>query len=299
MEGYLHPLYAESFSEIGTPLYLPKSKGWLIKRQIPGTNYFDAMGPYPLFFCENWDVLIEDFIGLKNELVSISLVLSPFSDFPINEYQDFFEIFKVYKDHYILDLSLPLNKTISKNKQRNAKRALRNLDVELKVSPNIDLDEWVILYNCLIELHDIDGLRAFSRKSFENQIAIPNTHYFRILHNRKVVGGNLFYIQGDVAYAHLSAFTEEGYELGAAYAVKWVALNHLKKMIRWVNFGGGVDESSEKIGGLDLFKKGWSSSSEKSYFCGKILNKELYEQLSIQKSDNNNQWFPSYRYNDF
>jgi len=295
--GYLHPLYAQSFSEMGTPLYLPKCGGWLIKREIPGTDYYDAMGPYPLFFCQDWEALTEDLSGLADQLVSVTLVVGPLVDFPEAAYEAYFEIFTPYKDHYLLDLEMPLNKSISKNKRRNARRALRELDVQLQVAPDVDLDEWVKLYECLIERHQITGIRAFSKRSFEKQVAIPNTHYFRVLHQGEPVGGNLYYLQGDQAYAHLSAFTEEGYQLGAPYAVKWAALQHLAKLTRWVNFGGSTASEGDAPDGLDKFKQGWSNTTAKSYLCGKILNPQIYQQLASDKDAGG--WFPAYRAGDF
>ncbi len=295
--GYLHPLYAQSFSEIGTPLDLPRSGGWLIKRVIPSTNYYDAMGPYPLFFCQDWESLTEDLSALADQLVSVTLVIGPLVDFPEAEYGAYFDILMPYKDHYLLDLKMPLNATISKNKRKNARRASRDLDVKLQVAPEIDLDEWVKLYDCLIERHQITGIRAFSRRSFEMQVAIPNTHYFRVLHQGSPVGGNLYYLHGDQAYAHLSAFTEEGYHLGAPYAVKWAALQHLAKFTRWVNFGGSTASEGDPPDGLDLFKQGWSNRTAKSYLCGKILNPQIYQQLASDKDASG--WFPAYRAGDF
>lgn len=297
MEGYLHPLYAESFSEIGTPVYLPKSKGWLIKRQIPGTKYYDAMGPYPLFFCEHWQHLIDDLEDLREQLISVSMVIGPFNNFPMDAYEKSFDVFYPYKDHYILDTSLPVTESISKYSRRDARRALKAVWIEHKISPDIDLDEWVELYDHLIKRHNITGIRMFSRECFAKQISIPNTHYFRALHNGKVVGGNLHYIQDKVAYGHLLALTPEGYELNASYAIKWQAVQHLSDIVRWINFGGGVGEKDEKMSGLDLFKKKWTNTIEKSYFCGKIFNRNAYQQISENIKLTN--WFPAYRDGDF
>ena len=298
-DGYLHPLYAQSFSEIGTPIFLPKSKGWLIKRQIPNSPHFDAMGPYPLFFCKDWGSLIEDLEALQDQIISVSLVISPFSVFPQENFKWYFDQFHKYKAHYILDLSLPFNLTISKNKRRNAIRALRKISVDLVKPPNIDLFEWFDLYQNLIKRHQIQGIRAFSQDSFEKQIAIPNTHYFQALYENSVVGGNLFYIQDDVAYAHLSAFTEDGYDKGAPYAIKWVALSHFSDIVRWVNFGGSPNVENGKNSGLDQFKLGWSNRSEYSYYCGKILNYDIYDGLVSSSKTNDMGFFPAYRKGDY
>ena len=299
MEGYLHPLYAESFNEISTPLYLPRSKGWLLKRQIPGTSYFDAMGPYPLFFSQNYAALIEDLQALKDQLVSISLVIDPFASIPADAFQNYFDVFKEYKDHYLLDLGLPLNKTLSKNTQKNVRQALRKLEVRQIKAPDINLEEWVRLYDCLIKRHQITGIRAFSRQSFAKQIAIPNTRYFQINHNGSCVGAHLYYIQGNIAYSHLSAFTQQGYDLGAPYAGKWFSINHLQSIVRWVNYGGGTASKNSEISGLDEFKHRWSSTTGKAYYCGKILNRKIYDTIIESKGAVKKDWFPVYRSGDF
>ncbi len=299
LSGYSNPLYAASLAEFGVPRFLPGCQGWILEREIPGTAYHDAMGLYPLFFCDNWESLIGDLEVLKNQFVSLSLVIGPFSRFPHEEYGQYFEIFRPYKDHYILDLSLPLNDTVSKGHRRSARRALRNLEVEMMVSPDIDLNEWVQLYGDLISRHQIKGIRAFSNNSFEKQLSIPNTIYFRVIHTGNVVGGNIFFLQDDVAYAHLSAFSDEGYKLGAAYAVKWFALQHLSQFVRWVNFGGPTGNNQEQLTGLDYFKMGWSNQTGKSYFCGKILDIDKYTEMVNKRKGFDTTWFPAYRQGDF
>ena len=179
LEGYFHPSYAESFSKIGQPIFLPKSKGWIIKRQIPHTKFFDAMGPYPLFFCENWDSLPDDLIALQNQIISMSFVIGPFQEFSINKYQSFFETFFEYKDHFIIDTRLPLNQFISRGRRKKTRRSLKDVTVDIKIAPSIDLDEWYDLYTNLINHRNIKGITSYSKESFRMQINIPNTHFFR------------------------------------------------------------------------------------------------------------------------
>lgn len=299
MQGYLHPLYAKSFSAIGKPIVLSKSGGWLIRRRIPETEYFDAMGPYPLFFCEHWHSLIDDLKSVQGELVSVSFVIGPFSEISRDQYEDYFDIFRPYKDHYYYDSAYPLEETISKNNKKNARKALKSVTVDLVTSPNIDLDEWCDLYSNLIKRHEIKGIRAFSRESFAKQISIPDTLFFRAWHEGKIVGGNLFYIQNDVAYGHLMAQTDEGYQLGAAHAIKWVALNYLTKRVKYINFGGSTSGKQDALTGLDKFKLGWTNKIGKSYFCGKILNQSLYSDLAMSSDTKNGNWFPVYRSGDY
>lgn len=298
MEGYLHPFYAESFSEFGEPIYLPRSSGWLIQRKIQGTEYSDAMGPYPLFFCKNWDLLLKDISEQKDRIISSSFVIGPFEKFNLEQYKNFFDICRPYKNHYIFDTSISLEKSISEYSKRDARRALKDVSVDLVITPKIDLQEWMYLYGFLVKRHQIKGVRAFSKESFAKQISIPNTHFFRAWCHGDLVAGDLFYIQNDVAYGHLLALTEKGYQLGASHAIIWVALQYFMNKVKWVNFGGSTGGNQGSLTGLDKFKMGWSNQVSQSYFCGKILDAKVYRDLSSKvliKKD----WFPAYRSDDF
>lgn len=299
MQGYLHSLYAKSFSEIGEPVFLPESRGWLIKRPIPGTPYFDAMGPYPLFLCENWEKLIDDLEKLKHDLISVTLVIPPLVQFPMEEFHNYFDRFIPYKDHYLLDLTLPLDQVISKGRRKDARRALRNLVVDVVSAPDIDPLEWYGLYQNLVSRHDIKGIRAFSENSFRSQVSIPGMHFFRAFFEGRLVGGSLYQEQDSVVYFHLSAFYDEGYDLDAAYAVKWTALQYFSSKVRWMNLGGSTTSASGEFSGLDRFKKGWSNETAKSFFCGKILNPALYAEIAEKRFSSAASWFPAYRAGDY
>ncbi len=299
MAGYRHPLYAESFSEIGTPIFLPKSRGWLIKRKIPGTDYFDAMGTYPLFFCEDWDYLVDDIISLSDELIAVSFVIGPLEVFPVNAFQNFFDVLYKYRPHYLLDTKLPIEEVVSSGRRRDVLKALQKVKVEKFLSPNIDLDEWCLLYQELVNKHQISDFRAFSRKSFQKQLAIPDTHFFRVAKNEEIVGGALFYLQDDTAYYHLAAQTKKGYDLHASYAAMWVAINILSNSVHWIELQGGRSLTDEVIDGLSEFKKGWASLKKKSYFCGKILNHDRYHEILNKRYIPDTNWFPVYRSGEF
>jgi len=236
---------------------------------------------------------------LREQLVCVNMVLSPLSEFPVDEFRNSLDIFYPYKNHYILDTSTPLTISVSKNKRRGALKALKTLSVDLVKAPNIDLDEWIYLYNHLKKHHDINDIRAFSRDSFSKQITIPGTLFFRVWHNKNLVGGNLYYIQRNVAYGHLLALTDKGYELGAAYAVKWISLQYLSKLVKFVNLGGGTGIKDGEESGLDLFKSGWTNSISQSYFCGIVLQHQYYESLIQDRNTKHQKWFPAYRINDY
>jgi len=299
MEGYLHPLYSKSFSDIGTPLYLPKSKGWLIKREIPGTEYYDAMGPYPLFICENWEYLIEDISSLENDLVAVSFVIGPLQLFSKNIFQEYFEVLYEYRNHYILDTTLPFEKVISPGRRKTAQRALNKVEADYQIAPNICLDDWCHLYDNIISKYKVSGIRAFSKESFRKQIAIPKTHFFYVMYQSELVGGALFFLQNDTSYYHLSALTEKGYDLQAGYAVVWSAIKVLSNKIRWIELQGGINLNNGVIDGLSKFKMGWASFEKKSYFCGKVLDSHKYSNIMKIQNIPTTNWFPAYRIGEF
>jgi hypothetical protein len=82
--GYLNRNYVESFSAHGRAIYLPRAKGWLLRRAIPGEqSKYDAMGCYPLFCAKDWSLLGDDLEALGAGLVSLVLVSDPLA--PVDE----------------------------------------------------------------------------------------------------------------------------------------------------------------------------------------------------------------------
>lgn len=297
-EGYLHPSYADSFSEVGTAVFLPRSKGWLIKRPVPGSGYFDAMGCYPLFLCENWDLLREDIHDLNHELVSVTLVTDPFMQGSFEQLSETFPLCYHYKDHYITDLSLPLEQTISRKTRKLAERALREIVVERCHEPAQFLDEWVDLYTVLINRHNITGIRAFSRNGFSQLLSLPGLDLFLARLAGEIVGAEIVMRQGSIGYGHLLAISSTGYEHNASYALDWSILKYYADTLRFFDQGSGAGlENAEN--GLVQYKKRWTTLIKPVYFCGRVLNEGVYQELCDQKNAAGSNYFPLYRLGEF
>lgn len=297
---YSHPLYAKSLAEFGTPQELPRCGGWVLKRPIAGFEYYDAMGCYPLFSCRDWSKLSADINDLRDSLVSLSLVTDPFGDIRENEIASFFDVFFLFKQHYVTDLSQPIEQTVRKRYQQYARKALEEVSIEFCSQPMQYLLEWMKLYNFLICRHRIRGIRAFSEQSFRILFSIPGVEMFIARHKQEVIGADIWLVDGAVGYAHLSAVSPKGYELRAPYALYWNALNHYAKSLRWLSHGAGagLDEADE---GLAVFKKGWATGTKPVFFCGKILDKEKYAEVSasIAAKKTDKKYFPEYRVGEF
>lgn len=296
--GYFHPEYAASLGEFGTPRKLPVSGGWILERNIPGTPYKDAMGPYPLFCCENWAGLKEDLNDLqqKGRLISLALVTDPFAVCDeMRLLECFIDKMMPYKKHFLVRLPCEVAATISKHHAYYARKALRDLRVEEIVGPSAYAEEWTGLYEVLKNRHGLTGVHRFSPAAFRRQLAIPGAVYFRALSGEECVGGHIWYVHGDVAYSHLAAFTVRGYKLMASYALYWKAIEYFASRVQWLEIGAGAGMDTDADDGLTRFKRGWATDTRPVYFCGRIFNHEKYNQLAVKSGQQNEAWFPAYR----
>lgn len=298
--GYLHPAYAHSLAEFGTPVELPLSRGWLLRRDIPGTLHCDAMGCYPLFACLDWQHLPHDLEAIESALVSVTLVTDPFGNHDDELLKRCFpDLLRPFKDHHVVDMRQRLTRRISENHQRNVRKALTVLDVRQCTAPSADLDTWVALYNHLIQVRRIQGLRRFSHRSFASQLAVPGIVAFQARHADATVGMILWYVQHDIAYYHLAAYSPAGYDLRASFALIWRSLEYFAELgLRWVDLGAGAGLQSNEDG-LTRFKRGWATGTRPVYLCGRILNRPAYDDLVRARHAGPTSYFPAYRLGEF
>jgi hypothetical protein len=297
--GYLHGLYARSFQEFGTPRLLPLSGGWIIERTTPVLDYRDAMGCYPVFSCHDWDLLESDLGTLRNELVCLSLVTDPLGGCTPELLEPVFDSVVPYKQHFVADLDLPLERFTSARHRKYARRALRKISVEVCSDPLAHLDEWMQLYNCLIKKHQIRGLRCFSREAFAKQLSVPGLVMFRAAEGSEPLSLDLWYVQGDVAHAHLVGTSPRGYELQVSYGLKLFILEYFSGKVRYANLGAVPNVNPSEDSGLMFFKRGWSSETRTAWFCWKVFNRAVYERLVCATGTRETKYFPAYRQGEF
>jgi hypothetical protein len=298
MTGYLHPLYADSFEEFGIPRELPNCNGRIIQRQISGFSDQDAIGCYPLFACHDWSRLHDDF-ALLGDLVSLSLVTDPFGQFDEAYLRRHFHVVFPFKKHFVLDLNRPLKESVSRHHQYYGRKSLRTLRVEHCPDPTRFLDQWLELYARLCRKYQIDRIRAGSRSTFEKQLRVPGIVMFRAMERETIIGLHLWYIQGNVAYNHLAATADRGYQVRASYALYWTALNWLVGKADWVDLGGIPGTGDWGAEGIRVFKKGWANGLRPVYFCGRIFNHKRYQEITISKEALRTKYFPAYRQGEF
>lgn len=297
--GYLDPGYAQSFAEFGVPRELPECGGWILERPIPGSGYRDGMGCYPIFACRDWSRIENDLESLNGDLVSISLVTDPFGDYDIDTLRNCFDFVAPFKEHFVADLSQPVEEFISGRHRRRARKVMREVSVELCTDPCDCAGEWVKLYAELIRRHKIEGMKAFSHAAFARQLQLPGSVMFRATYRGVGVGAQLWFVQGDVGYCHLSAASELGYELEAAYAMFWFAYQYFSGKLRWLHIGGGAGVDGEGSAGLVQFKRGWATGTRTAYFCGRILDTGKYSEIVGARNISSTSYFPAYREGEF
>jgi hypothetical protein len=294
--GYRNPLYAKSLAEFGEPRELPRSGGWLLERTIPGSSYSDAIGCYPMFSPLHWEGLNQDLADLSPSLVSVALVADPFGEYSHESLSLWFDKVVAFKQHHILDFDKPI--LVSKHHRYYSRKAASAVSIEVSPPPAGFAGQWNSLYEGLVRRHQLKGIKAFSRVSFDLQMEIPGMVAVQAVKNGSLVGAHLWFRDGDVAYSHLAASTEEGYNLNCSYAIHSAVIEYFRPIVRWVDLGGGAGTAA-KTDGLSRFKAGWSNSMRPAYFCARILNQKRYHELiqRVQAPDMN--YFPAYRCGEF
>jgi hypothetical protein len=294
--GYASPAYAQALTDLGQPRALPRSGGWLLERSITGTPYRDAMGCYPLFSCADWARLQSDVDDLTGEVVSLVLVTDPFGRFdPKMLGSTFPDLVVPFKEHFIVDLHRPPASLGIAHHRRNVRHALRDLVVEDGVPPAEIGGDWTRLYGQLIARHAIQGVAAFSPASLLRQLNVPGLLAFRARRDTETVGIMLWYVQSEVAYYHLAAYSDAGYRYRASFGLVWRAIERFADQgVRWLALGAGSGADSSLEDGLTRFKRGWATGTRTAYLCGRVCDRERYAALAAARSEQT-AWFPAYR----
>jgi hypothetical protein len=294
--GYSSAVYVATLGHIGTPLALPGSGGYLLRREIPNTSSWDAAGPYPLLSCTNWDALADDFTHLNEELVSVAAVIDPLASASREQLLSAFpDLLIPFKRHYVVDLSGDFVGARSKNHKRKVRRALTQVEVQRAGNPADFGCEWGTLYEGLIQGVGASGsLADFSAEGLSQQLVLAGTSYFRAMQGEECVGACLFIKDGSRAYYHLGASNAGGRKVQASYALFDAALLHAAEIgCELACLGGAASLVDDEQNGLARFKKGWSTDSVVAHLGGRILNPERYQSLTGQRPETD--FFPAYR----
>jgi hypothetical protein len=291
---YCSKKYAEGFKAIGMdPIYLPNNDIWVVKRPIPGTDLYDAANCYPVFpFSKNTDFSIDIDTFKQHNIISLVLVSDIFTQNACSNIIDQFNHIQEYKPHYIVDLKANEINYTSHHRQY-VKKA--NLSCEVKlISLKEYLNEWIELYNVLIDKHLLTGVHKFSKSFFAEIATLEKLYMIGAFIEKKLVSAMLWIEYDGFIYSFLGASSSEGYDKMCAYAVYDYSIKYFKeKNFKAIDLGGGAGVQTSSAG-LSFFKKGFSNKELNCYIYGMIIDHEAYINLSKDKN-NNIKFFPLYR----
>jgi hypothetical protein len=261
----------------------------------------DATGCYPLFSCRDWSQLGIDLKSLRSEgLISLTLVTDPLGDFRSTDLERWFHpVARPYKNHYLVDLSIPPERAVASHHRRNARRFLRHAWIEPCAWPGEHLAVWCRLYDELVVRHGITGPARFSRTSFAHQLSVPGVVLLRaVASDGETLGMQIWYQEPDRAWHHLSAYSAEGYRHGgASYGLLWFAREFFaQRGVRWLNLGSGAGLGHDPRDGLSCFKKGWATTTRTAWLCGAVLDPQRYADMVLRRpGPPPGNYFPAYR----
>jgi hypothetical protein len=299
--GYHHASYASALARQRPVLRLPASQAILIVRAIPGCAAEDAAAPYPFLCCRDWNRLPGDMAELPRALVSVTAVTDPFAD--VGEAilrASFNHLVRPYKEHWIIDLTRPLESFAHARNLARARKALNTLCVDSSANPIDHADEWLRLYADLVERHAIGAAARMTEGSLRRQLLVPGARIFRATCDGETVGMIIVMEGENHAYFHLGAYSREGYRRNASYALVASVLRHYADAgFREMSIGAGAGVTARSDDGLTQFKRKWASGSRMTYLCGHVVDAARYRELARRAPDSATGYFPAYRAGEF
>lgn len=298
--GYAHPGYVESFSSLGEAWGLPSCHGALLLRPVGDGRARDAVGSYPMFSCGRPDALLDDLRSLVSDsgqnLVTVSLVADPLQAFDMKELDLFFPIKRALGDHYAVELEHWKTALAKHHRRKIRKATTAGVEIRIEAEPVSFISHWNRLYGHLAETLNIQGLRRFSDEIFASMIQVPGVTLVVAWLGHEPIGADWYFADEDRVYAHLSAYSPEGYERSISYPMMAFALEYFQDRARILDLGG-VPRAADGGEGLAYFKAGWATRQVPAFFWGKVVDPDRYRSLCGGESDS--LFFPAYRASEF
>lgn len=305
--GYRSAAYAAALAGFGRARPFGDTGGYLLERRIPECDHIDLMGPYPTFSCTDWRALEPALAGLKmanlaetepvSVPLSLTLVTDPFCPLAAEDLGAVFDLCRPFGDHHLIDLAAPLSP--SKHHRKKLRRAGAARIEAGPADPGFG-PVFATLYAGLAEKKGIRDLRRFDAESLAAQVAVPGAHLVTAWADDMLLGADLYYLDGDVAYAHLSAYAPEGYERSVSYPMIAAAHDYFSPRAGWIDLGGIPAQDAGRTGsGVGHFKRGWTDVTRLSHLCGAVLDRPRYDALSAARAPKDVAWFPAYRAGEF
>lgn len=293
--GYSSDAFADVYRNFGRPRPLPACGGAVLLRPIADTGLTDAVGFYPLFSCQDWGNLSTDLMDLGRECVSLVLVADPFAPIGEPDLKRLFNRVVLYKHHFIADLSKPTREFVSAKRFRSARSVLRQIDVEVATDARAWVSDWMTLQQELDRRHGLKGMQRLSPDAVALLFQVPGAVVFRAQFQGATVGMHIDIVENGRAYAHLAAYSGEGYRLNVSTALNVYELEYFRGRVECIDWGGVAGHSDNPEDGLGVFKARFSNARIPAFLCGRIFDESRYEDLTSRRAKTCASYFPAYR----
>lgn len=281
----------------------------LIKRSIPGSDYFDCTSAYGYvgpIFCSN--VQNEDFLKFqvaleayfkKQKIVCVFTRLNPFIANQENAISNLGDI-EVLGNVIQIDLSTELQKQragYSKITKRYINKAKRHCDIKKS------LDEQDILTFKDMYYENMDRVKAnksyyFTKEYFLDIIKTKDFEteviYAVLKETGQIISGAIMMKKNKLIHYHLSGTLTKYMHLNPLRMILDEAREQgAKETYNFMNLGGGLSVS---VDSLFRFKSTFSKDFKKFKIWKYIVDEKVYRELVKAKNNGTNNYFPSYRY---
>ena len=288
--GYASPDYLTALGQ--GPRAFGATGGWLMSRAIGTSGQTDLAGPWPIFTCTQWQDLGAAVQGLAAGPITLTLVSDPFAPLSRADFAAIFPICRPLHDHWIIDLTGPAQLSAHHRRKLRQTRAPRIV----AGPPTADLAEgWARIYAHLVAKKHITDARAFSAESLAAQLRVPGAQVVTAWDGETLLGVDLYYLDRGRAFAHLSAYSPQGYTASVSYPMLAAAMDHLRPRADTIDLGGAPAGPAGP--GIAQFKAGWTPQTRPSYLCGKVLDPAAYARLAPGADPAG--WFPAYRSGEY
>lgn len=263
----------------------------LLTRPIPLTNWFDALGCYPLTVFGQKPDLKAGFESLRAaELVSVALVPDPLTSPAPEVLEAAFEICRPFKTHFLIDRDAgPVRFT--KNHRWSVRKSLQHCSFE-QIDLRQHLELWQKLYQHTVARHGVTGIQDFAPSYFRELAEMPEVTALAARQQGEIVAIILWVRSGEIVYAHLEGGSPEALQTHATYGLIDAANEHFADC-RIIHLGGAAGLEAGAKDGLAHFKRGFANREVTAYFCGSCLDADRYAALAGNRPQT--AFFPAYR----
>lgn len=292
MHPYSTEAYADSLAHWGRAVRVPEWGCSVIARPVVD-DLEDVAGTYPLGVIDQNANIRAGIDRLREQcFVSIVVTVDDFNRPSLDRLSQAFDSVSPFKTNFVYRPARGLR--YGEHHAYQIRRALR----VVRVGP-IDLQlenvAWRKLYANLVRRRRLHGLHAFPDSYHEALSRLAGVTAIGAWVEGELVSCSVWIRYGDHVNSHLGASAEEGYAIGAAYAVYDASLRYFADA-KVVNLGGGAGLTDSWRSGLGQFKRGFANGTAQSYMCRTVLSRAIYDALVHRLGRRvESAFFPAYR----